>query len=81
MKQFLSGGKGNTLRSFENQDYPFEELVDKLNVRRDLSRNPLFDVLFVLQNTGDEAIRIADLAFSPYRLDRNVENGRVARSC
>ena len=71
-KQFLTEVKETSLRAFENQDYPFEELVDKLNVRRDLSRNPLFDVLFVLQNTGDEAIRIADLTFSPYRLDRNV---------
>ncbi|MBD0378727.1 non-ribosomal peptide synthetase [Paenibacillus sedimenti] len=71
-KQFLAEVKEVSLKSFENQDYPFEELVEKLSVRRDLSRNPLFDVLFVLQNTGDETIRTADLAFSPYGIDRNI---------
>jgi amino acid adenylation domain-containing protein len=35
---------------FENQEYPFEELVDKLTVKRDIGRNPLFDIMFVLQN-------------------------------
>ncbi|MEW9701882.1 amino acid adenylation domain-containing protein, partial [Paenibacillus sp. SI8] len=70
--QFLAEVKETSLRSFENQDYPFEELVEKLNVRRDLSRNPLFDVLFVLQNTGDETVRIADLAVTPFNQGRNI---------
>jgi amino acid adenylation domain-containing protein len=42
--------KENTIQCFENQDYYFEDLVDRLETRRDLSRNPLFDVMFVMQN-------------------------------
>ncbi len=38
------------LDAFENQEYPFEELIDEIDVNRDLSRNPLFDVMLVLQN-------------------------------
>ncbi|MGM1050753.1 MAG: condensation domain-containing protein, partial [Bacillota bacterium] len=45
-KGFLDEVKENSLRAYENQDYQFEELVDKLNLRRDISRNPLFDVMF-----------------------------------
>ncbi|RAP22565.1 Bacitracin synthetase 3 (BA3) [Brevibacillus laterosporus] len=47
---FLAEVKETSLHAFENQDYPFEELVKKLGVQRDLSRNPFFDVLFVMQN-------------------------------
>jgi non-ribosomal peptide synthetase component F len=36
--------------AFENQEYPFEELVEKLSVKRDIGRNPLFDTLFAMQN-------------------------------
>src|SRR5690606_29722935 len=39
-----------TLSAFEHQFYPLDKLVDELNVQRDLSRNPLFDVVVVLQN-------------------------------
>jgi tyrocidine synthetase-3 len=47
---FLREVKQRTLQVFENQEYPFEDLVDKVIVKRDASRNPLFDFMFVLQN-------------------------------
>ncbi|MCX6584757.1 MAG: condensation domain-containing protein, partial [Candidatus Aminicenantes bacterium] len=53
--EFLHEVKEKALKAFENQDYPFEELVERLVVKRDTSRNPLFDVLFVLQNMEVEA--------------------------
>jgi tyrocidine synthetase-3 len=40
--------KTRTLQAFEYQDYPFEELVERAAVNRDLSRSPLFDVMFIL---------------------------------
>ncbi|MCP5054820.1 MAG: AMP-binding protein, partial [bacterium] len=36
--------------AFENQDVQFEELVDRIDIRRDTSRNPLFDVCLMGQN-------------------------------
>lgn len=45
--------KEESLRSFENQEYPFELLVSELEVKRDSSKNPLFDYVFVFQNFQD----------------------------
>ncbi len=42
--------KTNLLNAYENQNYPFDGLVNKLDIRRDTSRSALFDVLVVLQN-------------------------------
>ncbi|MFO7036111.1 non-ribosomal peptide synthetase [Bacillus velezensis] len=55
--EFLSEIKELALNAYENQEYPFEELVEEVEVRRDLSRNPLFDVMFTMQN--DEDIHLA----------------------
>ncbi|MCP5102042.1 MAG: non-ribosomal peptide synthetase, partial [bacterium] len=55
VRAFLGEVKQHTLEAFENQDYPFEDLVEKVTVARDISRNPLFDVMFALQNLEDSA--------------------------
>jgi amino acid adenylation domain-containing protein len=71
-KEFLDEVKERTLAAFENQDYPFDELVDQIAVTRDTSRNPLFDVMFVLQNVAVQAgtipeAQIPGLAIAPYQ--------------
>ncbi|WP_149094049.1 non-ribosomal peptide synthetase [Paenibacillus terrae] len=58
--------KENALKAFEHQDYPFEELVDKLGVDRDLSRNPLFDTMFALQNLEQKEQQLEGLQLTPY---------------
>lgn len=47
---FLEQVSKNVFSALENQDYPFETLVEKLLPQRHLNRNPLFDTLFALQN-------------------------------
>ena len=44
--------KETLLDAYEHQSYPFDELVGKLNLKRDTSRSALFDVMVVLQNQG-----------------------------
>jgi len=51
-KDFIDNIKTICLESYKYQDYPFDELVNKLNIPRDTSRNPLFDTMFIYQNNG-----------------------------
>ncbi|MCP5045599.1 MAG: AMP-binding protein, partial [bacterium] len=52
---FLKELKEHTLNAYENQEYPFEELVDQLSLNRDTARNPLFDVMLNLMNQEETA--------------------------
>jgi len=52
-KDFLNDVKERTLDAFENQDYPFEDLVDKVEANRDMSRNPLFDIMFSFREINE----------------------------
>ena len=45
-KDFLASVQDKTLSAFDNQLYQYEELVEELELTRDTSRNPLFDVFF-----------------------------------
>ena len=47
--QFLSSVRRTVLDAFAHQDYPFALLVKQLQPERDVSRSPLFQVTFVLQ--------------------------------
>ena len=50
--------KEEALESFKHSSYPFNELVKNLNIKRDLSRNILFDTMFTYQNNGLPEINI-----------------------
>lgn len=49
--ELLENMKQLTLGAYEHQVYPFDELIDDLKLKRDISRSALFDVMLVLQNT------------------------------
>ena len=51
-KEFLINIKNICLENYKYQDYPLNELISKLNIKRDTSRSPLFDTLFTYQNNG-----------------------------
>jgi hypothetical protein len=66
--------------AFDNQDIPFERLVQILAPARSTARNPLFQVLLSLQNTGEQALAFDGLRVSPLpagtpmaRVDLDVE--------
>jgi amino acid adenylation domain-containing protein len=42
----------NILNGFDHQLYPFDQLVEDLQLQRDLSRSPLFDVMMIHHNVG-----------------------------
>jgi len=47
-RKYLGAFTRSVVEVYRNQNYPFEELYEQLRIKRDLSRNPLFDVMFVL---------------------------------
>ncbi|MCE3228486.1 MAG: amino acid adenylation domain protein, partial [Bacteroidetes bacterium] len=48
----LKAVRKNVLEGYEHQSYPFDELVENLNLKYDPGRNSLFDVMLVLENDG-----------------------------
>lgn len=69
---FLQEVKEKTLRDFENQEYSLAQIVEKVGIVRDTSRNPLFDVMLTLQNMELEEMKIPGLILKPYDFEKQV---------
>ncbi|WDZ63753.1 non-ribosomal peptide synthase/polyketide synthase [Paenibacillus polymyxa] len=62
----IEDAKTCALQAYAHQNYPFEELVEKLDLKRDMSRNPLFDTMFVLQNVEKKEVKLDKLFFRSF---------------
>lgn len=60
-KTFLNHIKKMCLDAFDHQDYPFDFLVNKLNLQRNTNRSPLFDTMFIYQNMGAPMLNFKDI--------------------
>lgn len=65
-EEFSTNIKENCLEYFKNQTYPFDMLVNDLKIKRDPSRNPLFDTVFVYQNEGYPPLNINGISATYY---------------
>ncbi|NVJ19217.1 non-ribosomal peptide synthetase/type I polyketide synthase, partial [Myxococcus sp. AM010] len=68
-RAFLSQVRDTTLAAYEHQDLPFEKLVEELQPRRDLGRNPLVQTFFSLMNTPTGPMRATGLTLRPADVD------------
>ena len=58
--------KTTVLEAFEHQIYPFDRLLEDLQVPRDLSRTPLFGVMVVMQHGGPAGLQLGGVRVAPF---------------
>jgi hypothetical protein len=71
-RRLLGQVRQTAMEAFQHQELPFERLVDTLNPDRNANRNPLFQVMFTLQNAPWPELKLADLTLSEIPLGASV---------
>lgn len=71
-KEILIHTAEKCLLAYDNQEYQFDDLVRKLSAHKDNSRNPLFDVMFGVQNGGTCTMKIGDTVLVPTKIEGKV---------
>ncbi|MFD2168469.1 amino acid adenylation domain-containing protein [Tumebacillus lipolyticus] len=69
-RELLNRVRSVTLGAYAHQDMPLEQVIEALDLERDLSRsNPLFQVLFVLQNVKLTELKASGMQLEPLRVE------------
>lgn len=67
-RALLDQVKETAVGAYAHQDLPFEKLVEELQPQRDLNRNPLFQVMFQVQNTAPPQPNLNGLSTSRIKI-------------
>ncbi|MEH1817514.1 MAG: amino acid adenylation domain-containing protein [Nostoc sp.] len=70
--EFLSQVRQVATSAYTHQDVPFEQVVEALQPERSLSYNPLFQVVFVLENFLLDTLELTDVTLTPQFVERGT---------
>ena len=71
-RELLDRTRRTTLEAYAHQDLPFEQVVEALKPQRTLAVNPLFQVMFAVQNAPETAVELPGLSFSPLSFEKDT---------
>jgi amino acid adenylation domain-containing protein len=91
-RELLARVRETALEAYTHQELPFERLVEELHPERSLNYNPVFQVLFQLENTGRGTLRLPGLEVTDFgrfqfsakfdlTLRMQEENGTISCVC
>lgn len=69
---FLDEVKDNTIKAIDYEEYPFELLVNEVDVYRNTGRNPIFDIMFSLDNDECFFKDTGDLTFHKFPFESSM---------
>ncbi len=71
-KEYLQNFKNTVLSAYANQDLPFEMIIEELQPERDMSRSPIFQVMFTFQNKSNFELKLNDIQLSPIEMEASI---------
>lgn len=69
---FLKEIQADWMEAYLHKEYPYEMLVEKLQLKTDLNRNPLFDAMFIYENVNTRLLKTEDLDCDLYYFDTKI---------
>jgi len=71
IRELLNEVKETTHNLFKNQDYPFDYIINDLNIERNENKNPLFNTMFALNNINYRKLDLSKLEIVDYEINKS----------
>lgn len=71
-REFLQEMKEKCFSALDNQEYPFEKLIEDLEIKSNSARNPLFDIMFTVQNSCVTRMALGEAVLETIDFEHNI---------
>ncbi|MDP5144805.1 condensation domain-containing protein, partial [Rheinheimera baltica] len=70
--QYLANCRSEILDAFQHQDLPFDLLLENLQIPRSMQHNPVFQIMFVMQNNQQMALNLPNISIRELSMPQNI---------